>query len=51
MTAQVEHLKECCQRVIALYVALYNPPRANAALFCPDCKSRIVNLGSSWETE
>ena len=51
MTAQIEHLKACCQKVVAAYCALYNPPRLNTALFCPICTSRIVNLGSSWENE
>lgn len=51
MTAQFEHLKQCCQKIVATYLTIFNPPRANAALFCPECTSRIVNYGSSWETE
>jgi hypothetical protein len=46
-----DHLKACCQAAIQEYLAVMNPPRTGAALFCRICVSRVVNNGYSWEAE
>lgn len=44
-------LKACCQKIVDQYLTLFNPPRERAALYCPDCKARIVCRGGAWTTE
>lgn len=35
-------LRLCCQEIVTIYLALFNPPRLRAALFCPECGARLV---------
>lgn len=38
----------CCQRVIDVYLTLFNPPRENANLYCPECHRSIVYRAGAW---
>ena len=41
-------LKACCQRLVAGYVTLYDPPCEGAALCCPECQARVVCHDGVW---
>ncbi len=41
----------CCQRVVDVYMTLFDPPREGAALYCPDCHARIIRQAGAWVKE
>jgi len=48
MTAPTTALKDCCQRIVDTYMTLFDPPRENASLYCPECHSGIICRGGAW---
>ena len=44
-------VSECCERVIARYVAILGHAEESAALYCPTCHARLVYRAGVWAPE